>query len=190
MYVYYQGSDGSIKTLGDDELVHYNHNHDALGRFAGRSGGGSSSSQIGAEIGSKINKIDEKTGRLQRKERKYRVKASKYQRKANKVKRLAANPLIGLTDANRGANYAALRYEGKGLKYTNKADKINRKISKLDKKRTQLGKERVKLLEKQYPDVFEPGWRDKYDISSKDPTKNMTVEQEIKYYESLMKKKK
>lgn len=36
--MYYQASDGSIRLLGDNELTHYNHNHDALGRFA-RSGG-------------------------------------------------------------------------------------------------------------------------------------------------------
>lgn len=160
MYIYYKGSDGSVRTLGDNELAHYNHNHDALGRFA--RGSGSSPTQRAKIISSKINKIDAKTGKLQRKAAKYTAKASKYQRKSNKVKRLASNPLIGLTDANRGANYAALRYEGKGLKYTQKAANANKKISKLNNKRIKLGQERVKLLEQQYPDVFEPGWRDKY----------------------------
>jgi len=42
MNIYYQASDGNIKSLGDNELAHYNHNHDALGRFAGSVGSVSS----------------------------------------------------------------------------------------------------------------------------------------------------
>jgi hypothetical protein len=38
MNIYYYGNDGNIRNLGDDELIHYNHNHDALGRFAKSSG--------------------------------------------------------------------------------------------------------------------------------------------------------
>ena len=35
MYIEYYGNDGSLRYLGDvNELYHYNHNHDALGRFA------------------------------------------------------------------------------------------------------------------------------------------------------------
>ena len=34
MYIEYYANDGSIKSLGDNELAHYNHNHDALGRFS------------------------------------------------------------------------------------------------------------------------------------------------------------
>lgn len=146
MYIYYKGSDGSVRTLGDNELAHYNHKHDALGRFARGNGGGSSSVSAKVSIQKKIDKVDRQTASLKRKESKYRVKASKYQRKSNKVKRLAANPLIGLTDANRGANYAALRYEGKGYKYVNKADKLNRKISKLNKKRTKLRREQIEIF--------------------------------------------
>lgn len=151
--IYYTAQDGSIRCLCDNELAHFNHNHDRLGRFSSGSNG---------YINARINKIDSKTGKLGKKEAKYRQKASKYQRKANKIKRKAANPLIRNTDFREKANYDALKYEGKGLKYTHKADKIHTKISKLDKERIELGHQRVKNLETQYPDVFEPGWRDKY----------------------------
>lgn len=147
MYVYYQGSDGSIRSLGDSELAHYNHNHDALGRFARGNGGSSTYESKMRSLDKATNKINKKTQSLRSKEVKYRAKAAKYQRKANKVKRLAANPLIGLTDANRGANYAALRFEGKGLKYVEKAEKANKKIDKLEKKNTKLVEEKIKLAE-------------------------------------------
>ena len=43
MYIEYYASDGSLMCLGDvNELYHYNHNHDALGRFASKVGGVSS----------------------------------------------------------------------------------------------------------------------------------------------------
>lgn len=153
----YIGIDGNVH---NNSLMHYNHYHDKLGRFASRSGGGGVSRS--AQISTRINKIDNKTGKLQTKSAKYKEKSAKYNRKANKIKRMTTNPLIGRTDFREAANYAALRAEGKGLKYAHKAEKLNKKISKLNQERIKLGKDRVKELEKQYPDVFEPGWRDKY----------------------------
>ena len=41
--IIYQGSDGCIHCLGDTYLVHYNHNHDKLGRFASSTGSAGSS---------------------------------------------------------------------------------------------------------------------------------------------------
>lgn len=152
----YISIDGRVR---NDSLTHYNHNHDALGRFSSGSGGAGS-------ISSRINKIDNKTGKLQRKAAKYNEKAAKYNRKANKVKRRAANPIVSRTDLREAANYKALRLEGKGLKYAHKAERINKKVSKLNNERIKLGHERVKQLEAQYPDAFEPGWRDKYNDSS------------------------
>ena len=48
MTVYYCGSDGRVRGLGDNELIHFNHNHDRLGRFARSNGssGGASKAQI------------------------------------------------------------------------------------------------------------------------------------------------
>lgn len=154
----YIGIDGKVHD--DTYLMHFNPYHDKLGRFASRSGGGGVSRS--AQISTRINKIDNKTGKLKTKSAKYKEKSAKYNRKANKIKRIATNPLIGRTDFREAANYAALRAEGKGLKYAHKAEKLNKKISKLDQERIKLGKDRVKELEKQYPDAFEPGWRDKY----------------------------
>lgn len=154
----YIGIDGKVHD--NRYLIHFNPYHDKLGRFASRSGGGGVSRS--AQITNRINKIDNKTGKLQTKSAKYKEKSAKYNRKANKIKRMATNPLIGRTDFREAANYASLRAEGKGLKYAHKAERLNKKITKLNQERVKLGKERVKQLEKQYPDVFEPGWRDKY----------------------------
>ena len=149
MYIEYYDGNGLIKSLGDGELIHYNHNHDALGRFAGSKGGSSPQQRLNT-IAKKQQSIDRKTQSLKTREAKYRAKSAKYSRKANKVRRLAANPLIGKTDFSRGANYASLRYEGKGLKYSHKAAVANKKINKLDKKYTKLGEERVQILQEKY----------------------------------------
>ena len=78
MYVKYQASDGSVHTLGDNELVHYNHNHDSLGRFARGSGGGSTYESKMRSLDKATNKINKKTQSLRSKEVKYRAKAAKY----------------------------------------------------------------------------------------------------------------
>lgn len=44
--IQYIGQDGRVRYLGDTELMHYNHNHDKLGRFAS-SGGSAGSAQRG-----------------------------------------------------------------------------------------------------------------------------------------------
>lgn len=46
MSILYYGADGCIHQLGDNELTHYNHNHDALGRFAKSSGARSAQRQL------------------------------------------------------------------------------------------------------------------------------------------------
>ena len=142
----YIGIDG--KMHDDSCLIHYNHHHDKLGRFASRSGGGGFSRSV--KISARINKIDKKTGKLQTKSAKYKEKSSKYNYKANKIKRMATNPLVGRTDFREAANYASLRAEGKGLKYAHKADKLNKKIAKLDRERVKLGKERVEVLKTEH----------------------------------------
>lgn len=131
--------------IPEKELKHYNKNHDARGRFA-RGSGGSSASQRLESVNKKMSKLSSRKSKLQKKEAQYKVKAAKYERKANKVKRAAANPLIGMTDFNRGANYVSLRYEGKGAKYISKAAIANKKINKIDRKYYNLGRERIELL--------------------------------------------
>ena len=60
MYIEYYASDGSRMCLGDvNELYHYNHNHDALGRFA-RSVGSVSSRSVSSpsQYQKKVNKLE------------------------------------------------------------------------------------------------------------------------------------
>lgn len=60
MYIEYYADDGRIKYLGDNnELFHYNHNHDALGRFAGKVGGvASKSASSPKQYQKKANKLE------------------------------------------------------------------------------------------------------------------------------------
>lgn len=157
MYIEYYASDGSVRGLGDNELQHYNHKHDALGRFARGSGG-----DPGASIATKIDKIDVKTGKLQNKSAKYKVKAAKQNLKASKIAAKGGGLITSRTSIGEGYAMKAARYSARGAKFTKKAAVIDKKIAKLNKQRIKLGHEQVKLLEQQYPDVFEPGWRDKY----------------------------
>lgn len=63
MTVYYCGSDGRVRGLGDNELIHFNHNHDRLGRFSRSNGssGGASKAQIKqAKRDAKLSKWKEK----------------------------------------------------------------------------------------------------------------------------------
>lgn len=175
----YIGIDGKVHD--NRYLIHFNPYHDALGRFASGSGGGRT---VTGPRGTKVSVNDPryielkkaeakayKTGenlvstrkrkeKLQQKDSRYKTKAAKYNRKANKVKRMAANPLIGRTDFREAANYASLRYEGKGLKYTEKAAKANKKITDLTKKEKDLGRkftQQEEYAEKLFNDIFLPG---------------------------------
>ena len=62
MYIEYYASDGSLMCLGDvNELCHYNHNHDALGRFAKSAGASISkagNASYGKQYKKQLNKMD------------------------------------------------------------------------------------------------------------------------------------
>lgn len=73
----YQGNDGCLRVLGDSSLVHYNHNHDKLGRFAPRSG-----SSISYAVS--LNRLDNRHVKLRGKEMRASYKADKL-RKRNKL---------------------------------------------------------------------------------------------------------
>lgn len=60
MYIEYYANDGSIKSLGDNELAHYNHNHDALGRFSKSSGARNRAAKRGLN---KLYKLDKKANK-------------------------------------------------------------------------------------------------------------------------------
>ncbi len=145
MYIEYYGNDGRIRSLGDNELAHFNHNHGPDGRFARGNGVSSYDSRL-ARVNKKMTKTDKKIQSLRKKEANYKVKAAKYERKAVKKKAKGNNPLVKYTDFRESHNYKVNRLESKGAAYTLKAAKANKKITKLDKKYTKLGKERVNIL--------------------------------------------
>ena len=118
MYVYYQGSDGSIKTLGDNELAHFNHNHDALGRFA-KSGLG------------KVTKYERKAQKAQIKAGKYQGKSAKYLAKsAKREMKLSKTGLWRSPELSR----KPVKWSSKGYKYQKKAAKWSKKQVKYQNK--------------------------------------------------------
>lgn len=59
--IQYIGQDGRVRYLGDTELMHYNHNHDKLGRFARSSGvaiSKASSASTGTQYRKQLKKMD------------------------------------------------------------------------------------------------------------------------------------
>jgi len=118
MNIYYQASDGSIRSLGDNELAHYNHNHDALGRFAG--------SGL-----NKIVKYEKKSQKAQIKAGKYTAKSAKYLRKsAKRERKLAKSGLWRESELSR----KPVKWQSKGYKYQKKAAKQMKRQVKYQKK--------------------------------------------------------
>ena len=71
MYIEYYASDGSIKTLGDNELAHFNHNHDAFGRFTSSSGSRTRAAKRGLN---KLYRLDKKANKhFARQNRRYLI---------------------------------------------------------------------------------------------------------------------
>jgi hypothetical protein len=169
MYIYYQGSDGSIRTLGDNELAHYNHNHDSLGRFA-KSAGASikrsfendaadSVSARYSRINKRQKKIDkynrklntelaqrrkQKAAKFQRKLDKATVKARKAHRKQLKGKNLSSRDVKRLNKEN--------KYRAKVAKYSKRNDKWEYKISKIERRNNRDARKINKMVER-YGDV-------------------------------------
>lgn len=87
MNIYYYGSDGLIYSLGDNELYHYNHNHDALGRFAGKVGSVSSRSVSSPrEYKRKANKLESLSTKGRAKAMKKEYKSDSLSKKGKNVK--------------------------------------------------------------------------------------------------------
>lgn len=130
MYVYYQGSDGYIKTLGDDELAHYNHNHDALGRFAKSAGASikrSFENDAARTVARKYEKINERQRKIDKYERK--INSTRNQRRLYKAQKYKAK----LAKAERKAKKARMRKEA-GYRLTDKQAKRLMKVEKLKAK--------------------------------------------------------
>lgn len=92
MYIEYYASDGSLMCLGDiNELYHYNHNHDALGRFA-RSVGSVSSKVVSSpgQYQKKANKLEKlsSAGRAKAMKKEYKAKTLSEKGNSKKSKEL------------------------------------------------------------------------------------------------------
>lgn len=86
MYIEYYASDGSLMCLGDvNELCHYNHNHDALGRFA-KSVGSISSKKVSSpgQYQRKANKLEKMSSEGRAKALTKEYKAEKLSKKGKK----------------------------------------------------------------------------------------------------------
>lgn len=135
MNIYYQANDGSIRSLGDNELAHFNQNHDAMGRFA--------KSGIG-----KVVKYEKKAQKAYLKSAKFQIKAAKKAKKANRKERRmmkgkGGDQSVKINRYRSHANsyeYKAAKYIKKKSKYEKKArkwaEKINKKVG--DKPLTDL----------------------------------------------------
>lgn len=159
MYVYYRGNDGNIKSLGDNELAHYNHNHDALGRFSGSNSAAASVANRYSRINKRQVKIDkynrklntefaqrrkQKAAKFQRKLDKAEIKARRAHRKQLKGKNLSSRDVKRLNREN--------KYRAKVAKYSRKNDKWEYKIAKIERRNNRDARKINKLVER-YGDV-------------------------------------
>lgn len=87
MYIEYYGNDGSLRCLGDvNELYHYNHNHDKLGRFASKVGGISSMSvATPRQYKKKLNRLEKLSAEGRGKAMYEENRAGKQEAKNNKA---------------------------------------------------------------------------------------------------------
>lgn len=135
MSILYYGTDGIVHRLGDmNMLMHYNHNHDALGRFA------SSNTARTIANNQMLIKANRDMGQTwENYERGYKKKADKYTEKINKKK---------------SKNKDTSKYEKKlskikqeGKKYSEYKANARMEAVRLEKENQKLGKEFSKLVE-------------------------------------------
>lgn len=159
MYIEYYGNDGSIRYLGDAELAHFNHNHDALGRFSSGNGVSSSVANRYSRINKRQQKIDkynrklntefaqrrkQKAAKYQRKLDKAEIKARRAHKKQLKGKKLSSRDVKRLNREN--------KYRAKVAKYSRKNDKWEYKISKIERRNNRDARKINKLVER-YGDI-------------------------------------
>ena len=150
--IYYTAQDGSVRCLGDNELAHFNHNHDRLGRFSTSSGAVRAAKKIDKLQGkidkrqAKIDKLNKKisSDRNQRrmaKGAKYDAKLLKAQKKARKASmKRAAGKDLSEKDQKRLMKVEKYKAKSAGLTYKN--DKWEAKVANLNYKN---GKNRHKI---------------------------------------------
>ena len=158
MSVAYKAQDGKIRKLGDSELMHFNHNHDKLGRFARSNGASRAVSKIDTLQG-RIDKRQTKIDKLNRKIKSNRnqkrmakgakydaklVKATYKARKASMKK--AAGKELSSKDQDRLMKVEKLKAKSAGKTYRN--DKGEAKIANLQYKNNKNQKKIDKLKNK------------------------------------------
>lgn len=127
MYIYYQGNDGCIKTIGDNELAHYNHNHDAFGRFAGRSGGVSKSAKANKRLQKKIMNSERAfVSEYANTAASERMKLSNIRRSDADVNEIALNKVVNrnINKSNKNVKKYLDKYYNKGFDSNNEKDRI------------------------------------------------------------------
>ena len=140
MYIAYYASDGTLQYLGDvNELYHYNHNHDALGRFAKSVGSVSSrSSSTPRQYKKQLNKLDALSakGRGRAMEAEYKSGKAKSKGNVKKAKKKAAQAkkyreIAGKADkrARKVADDAIARNYNVGMKQVKRNSKKGKDIT-------------------------------------------------------------
>lgn len=157
--IQYMGQDGRVHCLGDNELMHFNHNHDKLGRFASSNGGAVRAANKIDRLQTKINKRQAKIDKLNRKISSNRnqrrlAKGAKYDAKlvkaTHKARRAsmkrAAGKDLSERDQKRLMRVEELKAKSAGKTYKN--DKWEAKVANLTYKNNKNQKKIDKLTAK------------------------------------------
>lgn len=169
MNIKYQNDSGNFCTLGDNELAHYNHNHDKLGRFARSVGTGVTNARnnaVASYVSSRYNKINKRQGKIDKFDRKINrtrnqrrlQKAQKYSYKLakaeRKAKRANIHKVAGKTLSKREVK-RLMKVEKLKAKMAGKTYKTEKWTAKAQKReyRNYRDAKRVNRLVNKYGDV-------------------------------------
>lgn len=148
MFIKYYDANGLVKNLGDIE--HFNHNHDALGRFA--KGNGSSKTQKAmAKSQKKIKKNEvEFTRQYADKYARERMKLRNRKRSDSDIREIALNSVVNknIRKSNKNVEKYLNKYYNKGFDPSNEKDRIEMGNYYLNIKLSQINIERANQLNK------------------------------------------
>lgn len=158
MNIKYQNDSGNFCTLGDNELAHYNHNHDKLGRFAS-STGSSGASQRGLR---KLESHRVKAyGRQMHAEYKAKKANEKYIKRIEKIAKKQ-----GVNTKNKLAYVIS-----PSPRQNKKIEKDSARVERLEKKASGYAKDRIeteKFINKAIKNAEKKG----YTVSSKETVRS------------------
>lgn len=169
MNIIYMANDGCIRCLGDNELAHYNHNHDKLGRFARSVGTGVTNARnnaVASYVSGRYNKINKRQGQIDKFDRKINrtrnqrrlQKAQKYSYKLakaeRKAKRANMHKVAGKTLSKREVK-RLMKVEKLKAKMAGKTYKTEKWTAKAQKReyRNYRDAKRINRLVNKYGDV-------------------------------------